>query len=79
MVMGPAPTGEGVFSFTMLTINADDHAIMRNLHKADDEKRMVVILPESSYADWLAAPADATMNFLKQFPADELTAEAVTK
>ena len=75
----PAPTGEDVFSFTMLTINADDHAIMRNLHKADDEKRMVVILPESSYADWLIASADATMNFLKQFPADELTVEAVTK
>ena len=71
-----APTREDVFSFTMLTINADDHAMMRNLHKADEEKRMVVILPESRYADWLSAPADTTMEFLKQYPADSLTAVA---
>ena len=71
-----APSGDNVFSFTMLTINADDHELMRNLHKADDEKRMVVILPESSYAEWLVAPADETMAFLKQYPADSLVASA---
>ena len=73
-----APTGDDVFSFTMLTISADNHAIMRNLHQADDEKMMAVILPESSYSDWRVALADATMDFLRQYPADELTAEAVT-
>jgi putative SOS response-associated peptidase YedK len=36
-----APSGETVHSFTMLTINADDHPLMRNYHKPDDEKRMV--------------------------------------
>ena len=40
-----APTGETVHSFTMLTLNADDHAVMKNFHRHTDEKRMVAILP----------------------------------
>jgi hypothetical protein len=35
----------------MLTINADDHALMRNFHKPQDEKRMIVILPPDRYDD----------------------------
>ncbi len=35
-------------SFTMLTINADDHSFMNQFHKAGEEKRMVVILPKAS-------------------------------
>lgn len=35
-------------SFTMLTINADDHALMNQFHKPGEEKRMVVILPKAS-------------------------------
>jgi hypothetical protein len=31
----------------MLTINADDHPFMRQYHKPEDEKRMVVILNEN--------------------------------
>ena len=31
-----SPEGETVHSFTMLTINADDHALMRNFHKPQD-------------------------------------------
>jgi len=62
--------GEIVRSFTMLTVNADDHSFMRNYHKPEDEKRMVVILQEDEYDDWLkATPADAR-DFLRQFPAE---------
>lgn len=39
-------TGERVLSFTMITTNADDHALMRRFHRPDDEKRTVVILNE---------------------------------
>lgn len=31
-------TGEVVTSFTMLTVNADDHPVMKQFHKAGDEK-----------------------------------------
>lgn len=44
-----SPGGDVVQSFTMLTINAAAHPLMMNLHKPQDEKRMVVILLESAY------------------------------
>lgn len=66
--------GTVVHSYTMLTINADDHPFMRQFHKPDDEKRMVVILSEGNYDDWLHAPAKDSQAFLKQYPADNLVA-----
>ena len=63
-------------SMTMLTVNADDHALMRNYHKPGDEKRMVVILPRGLYNGWLDAPAGSSMEFMRQFPADRLLATA---
>jgi len=59
----------------MLTINADDHALMRNFHKPQDEKRMVVILPLARYGDWLKASASESIEFMKAWPADDLKAE----
>lgn len=69
-----APNGSWIASFTLLTINADDHALMRNYHKPVDEKRMVVILPDASYSDWLTAPASQNMAFLRPYPADRMVA-----
>lgn len=62
--------GEILRSFSMLTVNADDHPFMRNYHKPQDEKRMVVILHDDEYDDWLSAPAEETRYFLKQYPAE---------
>lgn len=70
------PTGEYVRSFTMLTINADDHPFMRNFHKPEDEKRMIVILHEVDYDAWLSASPDESRSFLRQFPAELLTVSA---
>ena len=56
----------------MLTINADEHSLMRNFHRPEDEKRMVVILPEGRYGDWLDAPAGRTMEFMMPYPAEAL-------
>lgn len=66
--------GHEVLSFTMLTVNADDRALMRTFHKPEDEKRMVVILREDQYDAWLSCDANATVAFMKQFPADQLVA-----
>jgi len=71
-----SPEGESVHSFTMLTINADDHALMRKFHKPHDEKRMVVILPPARYGDWLEASASESGDFLQAWPADDLKADA---
>lgn len=71
-----SPTGDVVHSYTMLTINADDHPFMRQFHKPEDEKRMVVILDESLYGDWLSAPVLESREFLRQYPSDGLISEA---
>jgi putative SOS response-associated peptidase YedK len=74
-----APTGEWIESYTMLTINADHHPLFKDYHRPGDEKRMVVILPDGTYGDWLTAGAADTMDFLKPYPAERLVAEPVIK
>ena len=69
------PDGKLLSSFTMLTINADGHPVMQRFHKPDDEKRMVVILPEAQYLPWLNAKPQEMPTFLARFPAEELVAE----
>ncbi len=68
------PGGGIVYSFTMLTINAESHQLMRQFHKPGDEKRMVVILPEDRYDDWLQASPAASLGFMQQYPAASLNA-----
>ena len=66
-------SGEIVHSFTMLTINADQHDFMRNFHKVNEEKRMIVILPSSKFDDWLSADKLTRESLLEAFPAEELS------
>lgn len=56
----------------MLTLNADDHHFMRNFHKPEDEKRMVVVLPDDHYEAWLQAKPQHRMDFIKPYPADQM-------
>ena len=49
---------------------------MRCFHKPEDEKRMVVILPQAACGDWLDAPVQRSRDFLQPFPADALVASA---
>jgi putative SOS response-associated peptidase YedK len=66
--------GEDVFSFTMLTINADTHQVMANYHRPDDEKRMIVVLREEDFDAWLDAPPERSMDFMRQCPPEHLVA-----
>lgn len=66
--------GEVLHSYTMLTLNADSHALMKQFHKPGSEKRMLVILPPSSYQDWLTAAPNEAAGFMRPYPADQLTA-----
>ena len=59
-----SPTGEIVSSFTMLTINADSHPLMRNFHRPEDEKRMVVILSPDYFDEWLSAEPEQSARSL---------------
>ncbi|KQW51168.1 MULTISPECIES: SOS response-associated peptidase [unclassified Roseateles] len=68
-------TGERVPTFTMLTVNADDHVLYRRLHKPGDEKRMPVILRPEDLDAWLNCSVDQAMSFMKQYPPELLDAE----
>jgi putative SOS response-associated peptidase YedK len=67
-------SGAAHYSFTMLTINADGHDVMKYFHKPEDEKRMVVILPENRYDEWLTCDAQAAWSLLQPYPAAQLLA-----
>lgn len=58
--------GEGTpsWSFTMLTVNADDHPVMRRFHRPGDEKRTPVVLDGDHIEDWLGAANEAQMSEL---------------
>jgi len=67
-----SPEGDVLHSYTILTINADEHPLMKQFHKPTDEKRMVVILPENRYDEWLRATADQSAAFMELYPSEAL-------
>ncbi len=58
--------GPAHWSFSMLTINADEHPLMRRFHKPGDEKRSVVVLDPEDYESWLNARTEAEARSLLQ-------------
>jgi putative SOS response-associated peptidase YedK len=42
-----------VRSFSMLTINSDNHPFMKQFHAPTDEKRSIIVIPEEYRKDWL--------------------------
>ena len=48
-------SGERVVSFSMLTVNADEHPVMRQFHPAGDEKRTPVVIAPELHDAWLSA------------------------
>ena len=71
--------GNWIDTYTMLTINADHDPLFSQYHRPGDEKRMVVILPDGAYEDWLTAPVARTREFLLPYPAERLVAEPQSK
>ncbi|QOL48558.1 SOS response-associated peptidase [Massilia litorea] len=69
----PEADGTVTSSFTQITINADEHALMRRMHKPDDEKRSLVILPHDEVNDWLACTdLELARSFLRHYPAENM-------
>jgi len=72
--------GSQTHSFTQLTVNADEHPVMRRFHKPGDEKRSVVIVPEDQYDDWLGCKnPELARTFLKLYPGDLMNAYAAPR
>src|ERR1019366_8426695 len=68
------PDGRALYSFAMLTVNADDHGLMQRFHKPGEEKRMVVILDPQDYDAWLGCEVEEAPRYFKQWHG-ELIAE----
>jgi putative SOS response-associated peptidase YedK len=74
-----AENGLPLLSFSMLTVNADEHPLMQRFHKPDDEKRMVVVLRPDQYDAWLTCSVEDAPDFFTSYPAERLTARPAPK
>ena len=68
-------TGEVIPNYTMVTMNADDHPLMRLMHRPDhtrpetqQDKRSVVPLERSAWDAWMNGTADEAMASLRLPP-----------
>jgi len=66
-------TEELIVTFSMLTINADEHPIMNRFHKPEDEKRTIVPLKPELFQDWLNATPNTARDLLSLSSIPELT------
>jgi putative SOS response-associated peptidase YedK len=74
-------TGELIPSYTMLTINADQHPLMRRMHKPDpnlppdrQDKRSLVAIEVEDADRWLYAPMEDAVELVKLTPAEMMEA-----
>ncbi|MDO9114172.1 MAG: SOS response-associated peptidase family protein [Polaromonas sp.] len=71
--------GEVIISYTLLTVNANSHALMSRYQQPGNEKRMVAILNEGASDAWLSARPEKAREFMRAYPANWLTANLVEK
>lgn len=71
--------GELIVSFTLLTVNANSHALMHRYQQPGAEKRMPAVLNEGAYDAWLTAHPEKAREFMRAYPANWLTANPVQK
>ncbi len=76
----PEADGGISYSFTQITINADQHPVMRRFHKPGDEKRSLVILASDTYDDWLSCRnPEQARTFLINCPPEQMHAQPAPK
>lgn len=69
-------SGEIVESFSMLTINADGHAVMGRFHRPGDERRSLVVVPADNWQTWLSATTTHAASMFNAMDDSEFAAEA---
>ena len=72
-------TGEVIFSFSMLTIPAAGHQVMKHFHRPEDEKRSIVVLKDTEYQEWLHANHDQARKLLNLVAPNYLESEAAPR
>jgi putative SOS response-associated peptidase YedK len=74
-----AKDGAEIISFTLLTVNANSHALLHRYQQNGNEKRMPVILGEGAYDAWLNTKPEKAREFMRAYSASLLTANPVEK
>ncbi len=64
-----AATPAGLYSHTLLTVNADGHSLMQRFHKPEDEKRSIVTFNLDDGLDWLVEKTAVLIDTLKPLSA----------
>ncbi len=79
-------TGEVLDSYTMLTLNADAHPLMRRMHKPDpkrppalQDKRSVVPIEMEDVDAWLHAPQAQAAQLVRLAPVERFVAEPMPR
>ena len=72
-------SGELVVSFAMLTVNADEHPVMKQFHKPQDEKRTPVIMLPALHDAWLSADVEQAAALMNWQHMSELVASPAPK
>ena len=57
------PDGRFLWTFAMITINADGHPVYQRMHAPGEEKRMVTILDPAEYDRWLQCSPEEAKSF----------------
>jgi len=71
--------GAVIVSYTLLTVNANSHALMSRYQQPGNEKRMLAILNEGAADAWLSARPEKAREFMRAYQANWLTANPVEK
>lgn len=71
--------GEIIVSYALLTVNANNHALISRYQQPGNEKRMLAILNEGAYDAWLSARPEKAREFMRAYAANWLTANPVEK
>ncbi len=71
--------GDVIVSYTLLTVNANSHALMHRYQQPGNEKRMLAVLNEGAFDAWLSARPEKAREFMRAYPANLLTANPVEK
>ncbi len=69
--------GETILSYTLLTVNANNHALLRRYQQPGSEKRMPVVLNEGAYGAWLTVRMEKAKEFMRQYAPNWLAANPV--
>ena len=76
----PEEDGGVSHSFTQLTVNADEHEVMKRFHKPGDEKRSLIVIPYADYDAWLnCKDPELARSFMTVFPAELMSCAPAQK